>query len=220
MKSFTKIFYGALRIATAGMVNVSVDKSKIVLKDPFTGLADLIKKGSDKLFRNRNQGVWIGNRPIAEFGNEEVTFGFSSAALRAFNLDVMHQAVMVDGHVYSLSNDKGGNIQIKEVFSNYEKTKYEWRYRGESKITIQNFEQMIEQLNQHNAKYNIAYANCQDVSDALSKYALGLYSKEKSLFLIFPKAYNIGDALLYGIYSGSGAKALDRLATDISIILS
>ncbi|KAL4480050.1 hypothetical protein ABPG74_020566 [Tetrahymena malaccensis] len=218
MDKFNKILFGTVKVATAGIVNISADKQKIVIKDPLTGTADMLKKGSDKLFRNKNEGVWIGNRPIEELGNKNTTFGFSSAALRVFNVDLMHQAVMVDGKVYSLSNDIGGDIQLKEVTSDYEKNKYEWRYRGKSQITTKFFEKMIQEVNLYHAKYNLAFANCQDVSDALSKYALGLYTQKQCLFYILPKIDSLGEAVLYGIFANTGIKAYTRLVTDINSI--
>ncbi|KAL4507525.1 hypothetical protein ABPG73_012213 [Tetrahymena malaccensis] len=220
MDKFNKILFGTVKVATAGIVNISADKQKIVIKDPLTGTADMLKKGSDKLFRNKNEGVWIGNRPIEELGNKNTTFGFSSAALRVFNVDLMHQAVMVDGKVYSLSNDIGGDIQLKEVTSDYEKNKYEWRYRGKSQITTKFFEKMIQEVNLYHAKYNLAFANCQDVSDALSKYALGLYTQKQCLFYILPKIDSLGEAVLYGIFANTGIKAYTRLVTDINSIVS
>ncbi|KAL4480051.1 hypothetical protein ABPG74_020567 [Tetrahymena malaccensis] len=218
METFGKILFGAVKVVSLGTINANPEKGKIVFKDPITGTADLLKKGADKLLRKRDEGVWIGSRPIENLGDQQLTFGFSSAALRIFNSDIMHQAVMVDGKVYSLCNDKGGDIQIKEVTSNNQKNKYEWRYRGKTQTTNYEFENMINRFNTQSIQYHLAYANCQDVSDALSKYALGIYTEKEIFIFIFPKADNTQQALLYSVFSVSGAKAFHRMDTDLETI--
>ncbi|KAL4489848.1 hypothetical protein ABPG72_022488 [Tetrahymena utriculariae] len=208
METFGKILCGITSGLTLGIVNLDIEKETVVIKDPVTGISDLLKKGLDKGLRNKSEGVWIGTRPIDELGG----FGVSSAPLRFLNLDVMHQAVMVDGRVFSLANDKGDTIKIKEVFSNKKIKKYEWKYRGKTKFDL---DEIIEKANDFQVDYNLTFANCQDVSDALSKYALGIYSVQECLFFIFPKVNKIQEAIILGVFVGIGGKALARLGGDI-----
>lgn len=139
---------GVVGVATFGIINPD-KQGNITLKDPITGIADITQNVTDAILRDKNKGVWIGIRNIS--GS---FLGLSSAALRIFNSDIVHQAVMVDGHAFSLNNDKGHDIKIVRE-SDEEKDLYDWTYQGETKREMFQIEAIINEINQGQQKYNV-----------------------------------------------------------------
>ncbi|EAR92636.1 hypothetical protein TTHERM_00094270 (macronuclear) [Tetrahymena thermophila SB210] len=203
-----KIGYGQaiFKAVTFGVVNLT--KYGVVFKDPITGISDILKSGMDCL-RDFNEGVWTGTRGLNE-GN----IGLSSGVLRLFNADMIHQAVRINGISYSITNQKQDQIQVKEISQNETET-YDWKYRGKSKVSDSEMKSIIKDVNNYSVSYNLLLANCQDVSDSLSKYAMGLYDKYFCLYIIFPKMDSLSDAIFQGIATSGQVKTVIRLYNDI-----
>ncbi|KAL4479528.1 hypothetical protein ABPG72_011850 [Tetrahymena utriculariae] len=195
-----------VKVATLGIVNLNDDG--VVFKDPITGLSDTLKSGIDCL-RKFDKGVWTGTRGLN--GGE---IGLSSGVLRLFNTDMVHQAVRINGISYSLTNEKQNEIQVKEI-SSYETQTYDWKYRGQSEVNDYQMKSIIRDVNNYSVKYNLLLANCQDVSDSLSKYALGLYDRSFCLQIIFPGIESESEAFLYSIGVVLQGKTMIRALTDI-----
>jgi len=89
-------FSGIVTGLTLGIVNPGSDG--VILKDPITGIGNLLAHLKDGIFHNPNKGVWIGKRIISGSA-----IGLSSYATEVFNQNILHYAFMVDGKVYHLS---------------------------------------------------------------------------------------------------------------------
>lgn len=114
---------------TLGIVNVGNDG--FILKDPITGIGNVLAHTKDALFNNKlSKGVWLGKRTINGFG-------FSSYATELLNVNVLHYAFMIDGYAYHLKGEKGkssgSGSKIHIVRLNESLDHYEWFYKGKSK---------------------------------------------------------------------------------------
>jgi hypothetical protein len=85
--------FGFLRILFIGMLNIK--PSSVVLKDPLTGINDIIKDGLN-LTRDKNKGVWIGKRPL----NNCLHLGFASLFFENFGLNYLHYCFRIEGKSY------------------------------------------------------------------------------------------------------------------------
>ena len=55
-----------IKLLTLGTVNY--ETGKLILKDPVTGMGNMLKKSKDYLMHDFNDGVWIGKRPFNNIG--------------------------------------------------------------------------------------------------------------------------------------------------------
>ena len=109
--------------ASFGIINVNPHSYSLTIKDPVTGVLGIIKDVKDAVLNDFDEGVWMGKRPLGD------NIGVSSIALKAFNYDIMHYNVRIDGTSYSYKTQKGGTIRVVEENDN---SNYEWNYLGKS----------------------------------------------------------------------------------------
>jgi hypothetical protein len=78
-----------------GMINID-DKKQITLKDPVTGIMN-IGKDILNVSRSKNEGVWIGKRPL-----DSKKTAFNSLFFEHFGWNTQHYCFMFDGCAYHL----------------------------------------------------------------------------------------------------------------------
>jgi hypothetical protein len=59
-------FAYATKVATLGMINF--ETGKLIIKDPLTGMGNMLKSAKDKLVNDFDDGVWLGKRPFNNIG--------------------------------------------------------------------------------------------------------------------------------------------------------
>ena len=51
-----------VKVLTAGILNF--ETGKLIVKDPITGVGNMLKQAKDAMFNDFDKGVWIGKRSL------------------------------------------------------------------------------------------------------------------------------------------------------------
>ena len=83
------------------------------------------------MVKDWREGIWLGKRALEIFSiasNNVMKLGvlIDSYPLNKVNIAVCHEAVMINGTIYSLEGDKNSVIIIKT-----NETNYSWKYKGQ-----------------------------------------------------------------------------------------
>jgi hypothetical protein len=78
--------------------------------------------------------------------------------LAAFNAEIMHMVVRIDGKNYGLITDWGGDVIVKEDPD--KDSDFDWTYKGRLKRSNKEIKDAIKKINDCSHRYNIALTNC------------------------------------------------------------